>query len=92
MDSGHQIVFAKGMWRGLITNFGNPVVLVSWSPELFVQVLFTGIVSLTAHAFLAHRIWKFSGKKWIFPLALYPLALAKCVSDLVYVSLEQVFP
>ncbi|KIJ40574.1 hypothetical protein M422DRAFT_49107 [Sphaerobolus stellatus SS14] len=77
MDTGHQIVLAKGMWRGLITNFGNPAELVSWSPELFVQVLFTltayiqGLVSLAAHGFLAHRIWKFSGKKWIFLILLY---------------------
>ncbi|KAF8589047.1 hypothetical protein K439DRAFT_495410 [Ramaria rubella] len=88
MDSGHQIVISKGMWRALVTNFGNPAILTEWFPELFLQVLFTGIVGLAAHGFLVHRIWIFSDRRHIFPAILMPLAVAKCIGDIVYVTID----
>jgi len=84
MDTTHQIVLNKGLYKVLISKFGSIEAVTVLQPEFTLQILFTVLVSSATQLFFTYRVWMFSGRKWYIPALLIPAVIAQFVVQTLY--------
>ncbi|KAL0947469.1 hypothetical protein HGRIS_013574 [Hohenbuehelia grisea] len=72
----------------LVTNFGNTSVLRALSTDWVIEGIFIPLVSLPTQLYFTHRIWIFSGKKWIFPAIFVPASLFHLAGRIAFTILS----
>jgi hypothetical protein len=86
MDTTHQALVLAAVYGIFVSRFGDVASLAFVPREFIASILFTVLVSSTTQLFFTHRIWLFSGKKWIFPLVAVPTVVGQFVLQTFYMT------
>ncbi|KAA1475640.1 hypothetical protein DENSPDRAFT_932493 [Dentipellis sp. KUC8613] len=84
VDTADEILILQPLWHVLIANFGDIQILSQIQPELTHRGWVTALVAFCVQLFFVHRIYVFSGNKWILPAFLTILSIFQLVVLIPY--------
>ncbi|KAF8555882.1 hypothetical protein OG21DRAFT_1507250 [Imleria badia] len=82
----HEALTISGSYKYIMAGLMNPPSISNGVPELFVQILFTGLVAILTQGYFIYRIYDSSGKNMVAPLIWVPLAFYQIVAPAIYVG------
>ncbi|KAL5536468.1 hypothetical protein ACEPAF_290 [Sanghuangporus sanghuang] len=69
-DTANEILILKSMWPVLILQWGRVAGLTDIQSEMTHHVWVSGIVAVSVQLYYLHRVYTYSGKKWLAPVTL----------------------
>ncbi|KAF8448816.1 hypothetical protein L210DRAFT_3523197 [Boletus edulis BED1] len=86
LDTIHEALSVSGAYKFIMAALEKPSSIADGIPELILQILLTGMVTIITQGYFIYRIYVFSGKSIVVPLMWVPLAIFQLVATIVYVA------
>ncbi|KAA1475631.1 hypothetical protein DENSPDRAFT_434473 [Dentipellis sp. KUC8613] len=84
VDTVNMILLLQPLWHVLIANFGDIEMLSQIQPALTHHTWIAAIVEISVQLFFIHRIYVFSGNRWLLPAFLTVLSLFQFIVLIPY--------
>ncbi|KAJ7629045.1 hypothetical protein FB45DRAFT_47633 [Roridomyces roridus] len=96
MNAGHIVSIALMAWSYCVANFNNPAIVSHTGWPLTLSSLMTAVLALINQTFQSHRIYRFTGNKWLSAflgagiLADFSLGLAASIQATLLTNLDKI--